>query len=124
MGYRSAVAIELPSDAYKELLKEDKKLGHEIISEVPDHVFETNDDTTILIYKYVKWYMSDEAIEWLHSKLDELEEKGSMYAFLRLGEDDDYVEYKGNFDNNNISWERNFKLFSLKDSTQAKVIEL
>lgn len=124
MGYRSAVAIEIPSDAYKELLKEDKKLGHEIISDAPDHVFETNDDTTILIYEYIKWYMLYEEIKWVHSKLDELEENGSMYAFLRLGEDDDDVEYKGNFDNTNITWERNFKLFYLKGSTQAKVIKL
>ena len=99
MGYRSEVAIKCEEKAF-EMLKETCKR----VDCVPDKIYKDGEQF-ILYWDWIKWYESYEDVSAIIStmdKLDELQdpnnydETGYGYRFMRLGENDDDVETRGN----------------------------
>lgn len=91
MGYYSEVAIKCEEKAYQALKEACKNAG-------PDGIYKDG-NYFIFYWDWTKWYdFYDDiaAIENIMDELDQLEEVGYGYKFLRLGENDNDVEHREN----------------------------
>ena len=90
MGYRSRVAIALSDDA-RETIKSAMKLDKNL-RELVDYSDEDLAHGRIY-FSDIKWYEGYPEIDAMESFLNQLDEEG--YGFIRIGEDHDDVEEKG-----------------------------
>ena len=96
MGYRSEVAIRCQENAFLEF-----KDAYEKAHFNPDKLL-TNGDEHLLYWDWVKWYEGYDIVDRIEdvmSRLEEMEnidESGYGYKFMRLGEDDEDIETRSN----------------------------
>ena len=91
MGYRSRVAISL-SDAAVETIKSAIKLDKNLRELVNDSEEPTLDHGRIY-FSDIKWYEGYPEIDAMENFLSQLDEED--YGFIRIGEDYEDVEEKG-----------------------------
>ena len=83
MGYRSGVVIAVANTVVQDVF----------VNAEPGDVKHYN-EYTVFIWDDVKWYDDYEEVNNITTFLAEL--SGESYGFIRLGEDFEDVEYKGN----------------------------
>ena len=95
MGYYSDVAIGMSAKNFKTLWEREKELVDEqgsILDMMSEFVDRPADETVIMVWYSFKWY--GELVRRIEKFLNEIDEQGESYYFLRIGEDfDDIEEY-------------------------------
>ena len=128
MGYRSNVGLVLNEDAYNELKNSIEKIDdNELKMNVLDLLsswseqFESKDKSRLFIWNDIKWYsgtpgMSEyKNMDFIEEFLDDLwnneKSQGSpKFFFIRVGEDLDDVDMRGDFTDNPFSLRLNSSL--------------
>ena len=93
MGYRSQVALELAkeeNDLFQALYAANFP---EDLSWLYDNVKSENEDGTLYCWDSVKWYDSYPEVGFIESFMDSIDYED--YAFIRLGEESDDNEHRG-----------------------------
>ena len=108
MGYRSDVALELTkekNDLFRALYA---AKFPEDLSWLYDNIQQESEDGTLYCWDSVKWYDSFPEVGFIESFIDSLDYED--YAFIRIGEESDDNEHRGDGDlfglciNRRIGW--------------------
>ena len=108
MGYRSEVVVKFSDNAVK-VVKKFYELDKQIKQLIDDSENSTGwEQIQALHWDWIKWYDDDEAIMAFIDMLDQIGDEN--FGMIRLGEENDDMEYYGcpsNFDmyvERNIQW--------------------
>ena len=108
MGYRSEVVVKFSDNAVK-VVKKFYELDKQIKELIDDSENSTGwEQIQALHWDWIKWYDDDEAIMAFIDMLDQIGDEN--FGMIRLGEENDDMEYYGcpsNFDmyiERNIQW--------------------
>jgi hypothetical protein len=101
MGYRSEVALALSKEAYNNMPENVKNAFNEIGWKNPNS---ENENSVIFYNDWIKWYESDNEINLIENFISNLEDK--HFGFIRLGEDNEDIEFKGKYFDFGISFVR------------------
>lgn len=100
MGYRSEVAIAVSTEDYNYAPEEVKNALKECLDEPAE-----NTATMVIFHQdWVKWYDDDELVQTIEKWLDTLNPYN--YGMIRLGEDDNDVQYLGDPWSNGLDYIR------------------
>ena len=100
MGYRSEVVLAVNSDAYA-VLTTVLARGGEFFNLFKEATTEPNDhqeDSIVYSWESIKWYPSYPDVAAVETFMSRLEEEGmeESFRFVRVGEDNDDTEQRGN----------------------------
>jgi len=110
MGYRSEVCIALTDDAVRVLstilehlpashearnLLRDAQIQPGYLSDFQAHKDSSKDCELKLYWDYVKWYEGYECVDFVETFLQEIPHED--YRFVRVGEESDDVEERGDY---------------------------
>lgn len=118
MGYRSEVVLVLRDDVLKRFADRHSVKDLVNIFDDTDQLL-SKDDTSgnkwyLFYWSAIKWYPDFAEVARVTDFLTELdiENMGDTYSFTRIGEENDDIEYSGNYDtpfavniNRTISWD-------------------
>ena len=114
MGYRSDIGLVLTQSAVQRMHKKLNTLNKnsEAFSAITDFIayadkYHEDADTKAKVYlwNYVKWYDDFKEVNFLEELMQELNEQD--YLFIRIGEDYDDTEVRGDFWDNPFALELN-----------------
>lgn len=99
MGYRSDVYLKTTTEGYIIIKRRNDSItnpDHRLLK-YADSIKKTSNGFYKIVFVDIKWYESCEEIKWFNNSLEVLKEQDIPYAFIRIGEDADDIEYKVNW---------------------------